>query len=1266
MSYAIHKAVAAPRLALAISVLVMVCSSVWGQPGDDDFQLARNLFRDAEDYATTAELFAEFIRNYPDSPQQAEARLMLARSYARSGRCGDAVGAYEAFYQRHPDHLSTAEARRERAACLRDEGEYLRAAQAFEEIRERFSAGDFAPRALLDAAANYGRANDVPSAERMYATLIEEYPSDPLALTGQYRLALLLFAHGRPTEAQSLLEQIAAQAPASPAARDALLLSGRIFLVLSRRQSASQIFGQLERDFPRSAHADSALIDMASHLFSAGQYEDAVVAFSRAGERLADASLRRRAALGLADAQRYSGRFDRAQKAYETLLSEGGGESDLGDAIRLGLAICYGRADRFTAAVGLFHGLIQSGSPGSGAAAWTPAAAASLRELGSLYRRQGDFTRAITWLRRYGQAADRWGDDFPEQAFDRDRTQLLLAQVYDAAGSHAEAAEAFGRLTSGTAELAAEAQYGLALARENAGARDLAIREYATFLERFPIHRRAAAARDRVEYLTEFAVADAEGLDRALQQALIDELSGRPRQGVLQRLAAALRAHQDYANAVQALETYVASYPDDPGSAQAQYHLGGCLHKLARQRRLEDRDSAADSLLALALQEDRILAAAEGGEWSARARLRLVEAQAQAVPDSSRLSVLETGYRAFLAERARGPDEAAMADVDHRALLGLADALRQRGETDTTRLDEAAATYRRVLVAAGTRALSPRARFGLGLCLLQQEKTDAAIDSLRSLLQQAPDTDLQPDVLFVLGQALQQRGELGRAVGRFEELLLTYPSFHQRRVVQEDLAGLYLQLGEYGPAVDQYAELLSSDPFGDPTGMLRWRLARSHRGRGQPQIALGVYTRLLEDLPAAAAGDSMHLARARLLAEIGRPREAVEALARLARSFPDSPLLPAAARQRAALLFDLGQYAEAHAVYAFRLPEIEDGDALARSAVCLYQMDRLKEAEAARRKVRERLGGKSPWLPLFRLQEGEYHLRQHRYDDALKIFREVAQGGPYPSSDPPLAQDWSDAHLRELAADPAGGAAHLAATALWARNRASPSEEGAVRALEAQSTFLQDHPESAFAPAVHLRLGKYHFGLGNYLPAAGAFRRALQGTATVEQGQEAIWLLLQSYSRAFEYEQAYRIAHRLLRDYPHHPRANAVQLEIGHILMQRGKHADAVVFLEEVLEWASGDDAAEARYYIGQAYQQMGQYRTAIERYYRVSYHGADANARWITTADFQRAQCHEQLTEYTSASSIYERIIQREGSASEFGKMARERLRLLPSPNSD
>ena len=76
------------------------------------------------------------------------------------------------------------------------------------------------------------------------------------------------------------------------------------------------------------------------------------------------------------------------------------------------------------------------------------------------------------------------------------------------------------------------------------------------------------------------------------------------------------------------------------------------------------------------------------------------------------------------------------------------------------------------------------------------------------------------------------------------------------------------------------------------------------------------------------------------------------------------------------------------------------------------------------------------------------------------------------------------------------------------------------------------------------------------------------------------------------------------------------------------------------------NDASEARFYVGESYQNMGEYRKAIEAYYKVSYHGAGGFSQWITSADFQRAKCHESMGEYATAIAVYERIVQRKRAA--------------------
>ena len=247
------------RILLCSGALLAQASSIWAQSGADDaFSLARNLYRDARDYATASDLFADFLRNYPDGQQAPQARLFLARSHKNNQRCDLAISAYEDFFRRHPEHLSAAEARQEQAACLAEEGRYLEAARAYEEVQRRFRASDFAPQALLEAAVNYTLSENVGQAIHLYRRLVEEYSAQPQAHQARYRLALLLFAQGNSDAAQRLLAQVAGAEPAPAEAPRALLLEGRIDLFLGREKGARAAFEQLHKSFGSAAASDSA------------------------------------------------------------------------------------------------------------------------------------------------------------------------------------------------------------------------------------------------------------------------------------------------------------------------------------------------------------------------------------------------------------------------------------------------------------------------------------------------------------------------------------------------------------------------------------------------------------------------------------------------------------------------------------------------------------------------------------------------------------------------------------------------------------------------------------------------------------------------------------------------------------------------------------------------------------------------------------------------------------------------------------------------
>ena len=1233
------------------------------QDADDDFAFARNLYRDAGDWDTAARLFADFIRDYPGDPNLPEARFMLARSHARRHRCEAAVRAYAAFFEHHPEHLSAADARRERASCLNQLGQFRQAAQALEEVQQLFSASTFAPEALLEAAANYRQAEDLGSAARVFNHAIDEYSTHAAAAQARYHLAQLRFAQGDSGSALILLEQIDKTAPKSERARDALLLSERILLILNRSAQASEVMDRLVKRFADSAHADSALVDFARYHFTQERFDDAVTAYEKAARRRSSTpGWMNQVHLGLADALRQSEQFDRAVEMYKQVTSQSEAAASTLAMAHLGLATTYSRTGRAREAVPIFLRLIQSNRATTAAASSTSRLvwAMAVRELAALYRHQGDYTRSSVWYDEYLAEAQRQGSTFPEVQ-QLDGVRLQLAKLYDSSGQSGRAIQLFESLQSASPQLQPDVQRSLAEAFDGAGETNRALHEYRVFLERFPDHNYARRVRERIELLSQFTIRDQEALDRVLRQAWMDDLNGRSRRSLMLDLALTLRQYQDYDNAVTTFETFVASYPDDPDAAQAQYSLAECLVSLARKRELEGDAVRADSLRHLGLEEYRILATKDS-PFSRRAQLRLVEVGASAGPDSTRLSVLEAGLTSFLSDSLSTTSDAARpvaVDTRAQALLLLGDTRRQLGGDDGMMLTAALGAYDQLLDLDPDQRLAVRARFGRALCHRRLGR-EGIVDSLQVLLNHQAGRSLVPDILAELGQALIGAGEPRRAISRFGELLAAFPAYAHRRMVLEQLAATHLQLGEYHPAISQYQRLLDSEPRPERVFELQRRLARAYRAAGFSAEALDLYTSMLSGATQAQGADSLAFNRASLLVELGRLGEAEQAFGDLQRHFPSSPLVTAANNESADLLFELERYDDAHAAYATLVNKGAAPRVVGRAAVALYRLNRLEEGRKLSKGVDDEI-----WSLLLQLEEGRLYLRGGEYERAQKLFAQIEKSS---REKPPGLGGFSerDPDLADMAAAPAAAAGYYLSTSKWQQDENNPSEEGLAMALEAQRRFLADYGDSPQALDVRLRLGAFNFRLKEYLRAAGDFRWVLETpSAPQSKKQEAVWMLLDCYLKAREYADAHRIAARLLKEFPDHPRAKETQLEIGNVLIEQNQYSQAIEHFESVLTWAEGNEAASAKFYIGQALQNMAEYSKAIEAYYRVRFEGADGFAGWITTADYERAQCNEALGQNATARTIYKEIIQREGSDSDFGKEARKQLdRLVGLPD--
>ena len=1180
---------------------------------EDDFKLARNLFRDAGDYATASKLFGEFILNYPNNPRISQARLLLARSFRNNNKCDSAENAYETFILKHPDHLETSDARRERAACLSKRGLFKESAKAYLDIQSRYKASDFAPEALLSAAKNYARAGDSERTIALLEKLIGLYDGTDSAEEGRYELAVQLIKENKTKEAQSLLKiLIHSNQTSKKFVASSLLINGRLALVENNNQKALKNFTELHERFSETPQSDSAYFEFAAHLYQKNLFDQAGDSFAIAEEKINITSIKTRSLLGLADSRRKGKKTLEALKHYQKLLSqiEPGHRDYLSG--RLGQAIALGEAGEFASAVSLFHAILKIENQNESVIA--------LRELGALYQQRGDFTQALNWLQKY---LDKVGDE-------SETTKMVMAELYSKTGNLEKSISTYRQLSS------FEAKIRLAKTLEIIGKPQEALNEYVAFLNHFPSSPYAKEAQARINFLRHFVVLNPQELNRMIQQSWINELNGKSRQSVQFDIAHAFYKHHDFFNASKSFEHFAAAYPKNPQISEVQFFLAESLASLAKQRSIENNRIVSDSLFALATQEFRVLARRGSNDWSQKAQLRLTQLNGGDKPDSLDLEKMEEEFRNFVNENLSNKNP-----TFELGLILLAETQLKLGPKIKASIDSAFANFTELRQSFPKSLLMPRALFGIGQSLSMRGNINAAIDTLHKFLQLFPKDKNVPSALFEIAQMLSSENQVEDAVSVLQELRWGHPSFSRRHLVMEQLGDIYFDSQQYPAAIELYNSLANQLNDSKLKSYIIHKLARSYHLSGNYTSAQKTYTTLIENASEYASKDSIIFEQAILFLKLGDEENSINTFLSIHEQFPKSTLGKQGLARAGHISFSLKDYNRSITIYESLISSESIYDTLTygQYAIALFRTENIGAALKATKTFKQRFD--SSWQTRFELEAANYYKRNNQYDRALKTYKKVEQAKS------PLASE----------------AAYEAVMLVWNRNKMDPSEDGTEKAIKSLNHFVKKYPNSRQIPAIFLHIANYQYSLRRYLQAAGAYKQVLSHPdASSDLVQEAIWLLLKSYLAAHEYESAHQVADKILEEFPDHPNLLDVRLELGIILKEKGLYRDAIQHFDSQLNQhvLTANDASEARFYIGQSYQNLGEYRKAIEAYYKVSYHGANGSSQWITSADFQRAKCHESLSEYTTAIVIYDRIIQREGGNSPQGEMANEQVQKL------
>lgn len=194
-------------------------------------------------YSEAEKLLQQLLSQFPESPLQPEARLVLGRVYFQWKKYDEARAEYQRFLELFPQH--------ERA----DEARYFMGLSSFKQMSGKDRDQSFTRKALAE-----------------FQTLITEMPDSPYAKDAKEKAIICLkrlgeqelyvgtfyLRQGHYTAALSRFDTILRDYPGLGLDDQALYFKGEALLKLERKGEAKEVFSRLLREHPGSRLAEDA------------------------------------------------------------------------------------------------------------------------------------------------------------------------------------------------------------------------------------------------------------------------------------------------------------------------------------------------------------------------------------------------------------------------------------------------------------------------------------------------------------------------------------------------------------------------------------------------------------------------------------------------------------------------------------------------------------------------------------------------------------------------------------------------------------------------------------------------------------------------------------------------------------------------------------------------------------------------------------------------------------------------------------------------
>jgi len=484
-----------------------------------------------------------------------------------------------------------------------------------------------------------------------------------------------------------------------------------------------------------------------------------------------------------------------------------------------------------------------------------------------------------------------------------------------------------------------------------------------------------------------------------------------------------------------------------------------------------------------------------------------------------------------------------------------------------------------------------------------------------------------PDVIFHYAVTLDQTGESEQAVEKIKFLINNNDSFSNFNTAVEYLVDLLIKRGEFNQAAKYYAYL-----------------KEENRDDAYYLKLSEIYLEINDKMGAKEA--IMHI--------VEKDEKTLEQLAYLQYETGDVEMAKYSfnlLKDRNAnnlkyhemlgrIAFEQELYLECAENYKIIVDALDEGytsdedlnRTILENIISLYRIGNRPKAEALTKRFKNILDQKAQ--DLIQLNEGIYYLDMDE-KKAENIFGKL------------IKSTVSDRDLRYRAY-------------FWrgvSRIKLNKMAEAEADFLVVLESDLQDLINQA-----NMKLGTLNFSRENYQQALKYYYDVIENDDTGTLALDAATNFAFVCKTIEEWQKAVAAYEIILERWGDSELEGNTLFDIAFCHFRDKRYPDALEMFEESIPLLNNRElAAEAQYWIGESWFNMADYEKAITEFLKVSYNYSEF-VHWSATSELKAGEAYTKAGEKDKAVRIYERIIQKYGKNSQWGKEAQFRISNLKS----